>query len=349
MMRLHWKTRAAPAAFRSVASRSVALRSVALLLLAPLVALALLAGCGVDSDSGAGSGGDDERPRVLTTFTVIADLVREVGGDRVEVASITKPGAEIHGYEPTPSDLRNAAGADLILWNGLDLERWFEQFIDTAGAENAILTEGIEPIPIAGTSEYAGKPNPHAWMSPENAAVYLDNIAAALTELDPDGAAEYERNAVDFKREVTVVGERARTALDGLEPHRRLLVTCEGAFSYLARDLGLREAYIWPVNAEQEGTPGQIAATVEAARESEVPAVFCESTVSDEAMQQVASEAGTELAGTLYVDSLSEADGPVPTYLELLRHDIDTIADALAADAGAADAGAADAGDADGR
>jgi manganese transport system substrate-binding protein len=282
----------------------------------------LFAGCSSEeSESG--------KPKVLTTFTVVADMVREVGGDRIEVASITKPGAEIHGYEPTPSDLKRAALSDLVLENGLGLERWFEQFVDLADARHVSLSEGVDTIPIAGESEYAGKPNPHAWMSVSNARIYVENIRKALTELDPAGAATYRANAARYSAEIARVGETVERALSSLPRQRRALVTCEGAFSYMARDFGLTEQYLWPVNAEQEGTPQQIASVVEFVRANGVPAVFCESTVSDKAQKQVARESGARFAGALYVDSLSQAGGPVPTYLDLIRRDADTIVNGL--------------------
>lgn len=293
---------------------------------ATLAALALaLGGCASTGTERAA----DAPPLVLTTFTVIADMAREVGGDRVEVASITKPGAEIHGYEPTPSDLKKAAHADLVLENGLGLERWFEQFVDLADAPSATLTDGVRPVPIAGGSEYAGKPNPHAWMSTDNAQIYVENIRRALTKLDPAGAAEFRRRADAYSARLRAVGDGVRRRLRDVPAERRVLVSCEGAFSYLARDLDLREAYLWPVNAEQEGTPQQIAAAVDVVRRRAVPGVFCESTVNPKSMEQVADEAGSRFAGTLYVDSLSAADGPVPTYLDLLRRDADTIARGL--------------------
>ena len=274
--------------------------------------------------------GSDGRPRVLTTFTVLADMARNVAGGRVEVASITKPGAEIHGYEPTPSDLKNAATSDLVLENGLGLERWFEQFVDRADAKHVTLSEGVRPIPIAGESEYAGKPNPHAWMSVSAALIYVENIRKALTELDPAGAETFAANAKRYSERLRSVRDEVQRDLAEVPAARRALVTCEGAFSYMARDLGLREAYLWPVNAEQEGTPQQIASTVRFVRDNGVPAIFCESTVSGEAQRQVASESGARFGGVLYVDSLSRADGPVPTYEELLRTDAETIVAGLA-------------------
>jgi manganese transport system substrate-binding protein len=268
---------------------------------------------------------DNGKPRVLTTFTVVADMVENVAGDRVEVESITKPGAEIHGYEPTPSDIAKAEDADLIFDNGLGLERWFEQFVAGSEAERVTLSDGVEPIAIEGESEYAGKPNPHAWMSVGDADVYVDNIRDALTELDPAGEATYARNAARYKERLGEVGEYVERELAELPADERMLVSCEGAFSYMARDFGLDEAYLWPVNAEQEGTPQQIAAVVDTVRERGVPAVFCESTVSDKGQRQVASESGARFGGVLYVDSLSAADGPVPTYEALLRRDAETI------------------------
>ena len=295
-------------------------------LLVALLAALTLSGCGGDDET-AGNG----KKTVLTTFTVIADMAREVAGDRVNVASITKPGAEVHGYEPTPDDLKAAADADLVLENGLGLERWFEQFIDRSGADRATLTTGVKTIPISGDSDYAGKANPHAWMSTTNAEIYVENIYEALAKLDPAGEAEYRANADRYKTELRKVGEEVKADLAELPEAQRALVTCEGAFAYLARDLGLTEQYLWPVNAEQQGTPQQIAATVQFVRDRKVPGVFCESTVSAETQQQVAKESGSRFAGTLYVDSLSKADGPVPTYLELLRRDAQTIAAGLGA------------------
>ncbi len=266
----------------------------------------------------------DERPFALTTFTVIADMTRAVAGDHVRVASITKPGAEVHGYEPTPSDLRNAADADLVLDNGLGLERWFEQFLEDADAPHVVLSDGVEPVLITGDS-YAGKANPHAWMSPLNAQIYVDNITAALSDLAPEHAAEFAATAATYEAELAALHEDLVAGVSALPEAQRALVTCEGAFSYLARDAGMKEAYLWPVNADQQGTPQQIAQTVDFVRDNRVPAVFCESTVSDKAQQQVAADTGARFGGTLYVDSLSGPDGPVPTYLDLLRHDISTI------------------------
>jgi manganese transport system substrate-binding protein len=281
--------------------------------------LAAVTGC-----AGSDPQASDDKPTVLTTFTVLADIAENVAGDHLEVRSITKAGAEIHGYEPTPGDIAKASEADLILDNGLNLESWFEQFVDNVDAPHTVVSEGVDPIDIT-EDAYAGKPNPHAWMSPSNVEIYAENMADAFADLDPDHADDYRANAEAYGKQLRQVKKDMEQELSALPKNQRALVTCEGAFSYLAQDVGLTERYIWPVNAEQEATPKQIAAAIDFVKESEVPAVFCESTVSDKAMKRVVAATDAEFGGTLYVDSLSEEGGPVPTYLDLIQHDADTI------------------------
>ena len=303
------------------------------------IALALLAvglgGCAPGEGSGGAADPDansssysSSKPIVLTTFTVLADIASNVAGEHLQVESITKIGAEIHGYEPTPGDLRRASQADLILDNGLGLEAWFEQFVSELDVPHVVVSDGVEPIQI-GEGDYAGRSNPHAWMSPSNVQRYVDAMVVAFSEMDPAHAADFERNGAAYNAELQTVQDELIARLDAVPESQRALVTCEGAFSYLARDAGLTERYLWAVNAEQQATPQQIAGVIEFVRENEVPAVFCESTVSDSAMRQVAEASGATFGGTLYVDSLSAADGPVPSYLELIRYDADLIADGL--------------------
>lgn len=267
--------------------------------------------------------------KAVTTFTVIADMARGVAGDAAVVESITKPNAEIHNYQPTPGDILRAQDADLILWNGLNLELWFERFFtNLKTVPEVVVSEGIEPMSI-GEGAYKGKANPHAWMSPSNALIYVDNIRDAFSEHDPDNAEIYARNAEAYKREIEAVVAPIRERLAAIPEERRWLVTSEGAFSYLARDFGLNELYIWPMNADQQGTPQQVRQVIDAIRQSGAPAVFSESTVSDKPARQVARETGIKYGGVLYVDSLSDTDGPVPTYLDLLRVTTQTIAEGL--------------------
>lgn len=267
---------------------------------------------------------DDGKKVVLATFTVLADIAANVTGDRLRVESITKAGTEIHGYEPTPGDIRRASEAALIVDNGLNLEAWFGQFVDGLDVPHVVASEGVQPIDIA-SDAYAGKPNPHAWMSPVNVEKYVDNLVRAFAGLDPNGAAAFRANGAAYQEKLRAVQQDLTRNLSSLPANERALVTCEGAFSYLARDAGLTERYIWPVNAEQQATPQQVSSTIDFVRGARVPAVFCESTVSDKPMQQVVEATGTRFGGVLYVDSLSGAGGPVPTYLDLLRHDARTI------------------------
>ena len=270
-----------------------------------------------------------ERLKAVTTFTVIADMARNVAGDAADVVSITKPGAEIHNYQPTPGDLIAAQDADLILWNGLNLEQWFEQFLSNLGdLPSVIVTEGIDPMGI-GDGPYQGKPNPHAWMSPSDALIYVDNIRKAFVDADPVNAAIYDANAAAYSAEITATVEPIRAALTAIPEQRRWLATSEGAFSYLARDFGLKELYLWPINADQQGTPQQVRLVIDAVRENAVPAIFSESTISSKPAEQVARETGIRYGGVLYVDSLSEPDGPVPTYLDLLSVTATTIVQGL--------------------
>ncbi|WBP93761.1 metal ABC transporter substrate-binding protein [Mycolicibacterium neoaurum] len=292
---------------------------------AAAIVVLVAAGCEVGTDSRSG-----DRPTVLTTFTVLADIAANVAGEHLTVESITKPGAEIHGYEPTPGDIKKAARADLILDNGLNLEAWFAKFVDGLDVPHVVVSDGVAPVDIADDA-YAGMPNPHAWMSPLNVQTYADNMAEAFAALDPAHAEDYRANAAAYRGQLQEVHDELVTELESLPAGERALVTCEGAFSYLARDAGLTEKYIWAVNAEQQATPQQIASAIDFVSTNNVPAVFCESTVSDAAMQRVVEATGTTFGGVLYVDSLSAVDGPVPTYLDLIRHDADTIANALTA------------------
>ncbi|MGG7564873.1 metal ABC transporter substrate-binding protein [Rhodovulum sp. DZ06] len=271
-----------------------------------------------------------EKLKVVTTFTVLADMAANVAGDAAEVVSITRPGAEVHGYRPTPRDILRAHDADLVLRNGLNLEQWFEKFLRQLGDKpSAVLSEGIDPIPI-GEGDYAGKANPHGWMGLSNALIYIDNIEKALAEADPVNAAIYAANADAYAEALRATIEPLRARIAAIPEAQRILVTCEGAFSYLARDFGMQELYLWPMNADQTGTPQQVRKVIDGIRETGAPAVFCESTVNTAPAEQIARETGARYGGVLYVDSLTEADGPAPTYLDLLRVTAQTVADGLA-------------------
>jgi manganese/iron transport system substrate-binding protein len=278
--------------------------------------------------TGCGERGEPDQTgkiRVITSFTIIADMAREVAGDAAIVESITKPGAEVHGYDPTPKDIVKAQQAGLVLWNGMNLELWFEKFFEKVeGVPSAVLTEGIEPMGIS-EGPYTGKPNPHAWMSPANAKVYVENIRRALVKVDPENAETYNANAARYIAKISALDEPVRAKLATIPEEKRWLVTSEGAFSYLCRDYGLRQLYLWPINADAQGTPQQVSYVIDLVRSNQIPVVFSESTISPKPAKQVAIETGARYGGVLYVDSLTTEDGPAPSYLKLLETNAETI------------------------
>ncbi|MGW1441708.1 metal ABC transporter substrate-binding protein [Serratia rhizosphaerae] len=268
----------------------------------------------------------EKKLRVVTTFTIIQDIAQNVAGDAAVVESITKPGAEIHDYQPTPRDIVKGQHADLILWNGMNLERWFQRFFENIKqVPAAVVTEGITPLPIR-EGPYNGNPNPHAWMSPTNALVYIENIRKALVKYDPANAETYNRNAKAYSEKIAALDAPLRERLARIPAAQRWLVTSEGAFSYLAKDYQLKEIYLWPINADEQGTPQQVRRVIDAVRSHQIPVVFSESTISDKPAKQVAKETGAQYGGVLYVDSLSASNGPVPTYIDLLNVTVQTIA-----------------------
>jgi manganese/iron transport system substrate-binding protein len=209
----------------------------------------------------------------------------------------------------------------------MNLERWFEKFFENVkGVPSAVVTDGIEPMGIA-EGPYTGKPNPHAWMSPTNALIYVENIRKALAKSDPDNAEIYSKNAEAYAAKIKAIDAPLRERLSAIPDQKRWLVTSEGAFSYLARDYGLKELYLWPINADEQGTPQQVRRVIDTVRKEQIPVVFSESTISDKAAKQVAKETGARYGGVLYVDSLSAEGGPVPSYLNLLEVTVQTIAE----------------------
>jgi manganese/iron transport system substrate-binding protein len=263
--------------------------------------------------------------RVVTTFTVIQDIAQNVAGTAAVVESITKPGAEIHDYQPTPLDIVKAQAADLVIWNGMNLERWFEMFFQNVkDVPSIVASDGVQPIGI-GEGPYSGKPNPHAWMSPTSALIYVENIRKGLVKHDPANAETYNKNAAEYAARIKAMDGPLRKRFASIPEPQRWLVSSEGAFSYLARDYGMRELYLWPINADEVGTPKQIRRVIDLVRKNKIPVVFSESTVSDRPAKQVAKETGARYGGVLYVDSLSDAKGAVPSYLKLLEVTVETI------------------------
>ncbi len=263
--------------------------------------------------------------KVLTSFTIIADIAKNIAGEAAQVESMTKVNAEIHNYQVTPSDIRRAQNADLLLYNGLNLERWFEKFFNNLNnIPREVVSNNIAPLGI-GLGPYKGKPNPHAWMSADNANIYIDNIRAALVKHDPINTELYNKNAKIYANKLQKALAPLKQQLSLIPADKRWLVTSEGAFSYLARDYQLKELYLWPINADAQGTPQQIRQVIDKIKQHKITTIFSESTVSAKPAQQVARATNVHYGGVLYVDSLSNKQGPVPNYIELLKVTLTTI------------------------
>ena len=261
---------------------------------------------------------------ILASFTVLADIIENVAKDEFVVKSITKPGVEVHGYQPTPSDLIKASKAFVFIDNGFGFELWAEKFVSNLQIKRVTISNRLEPIFIS-EDFYKGKPNPHAWISPKRGMIYVDVIVDSLSELKPSEAESFKNNGQIYKNKIAKIDKDFSLFINNLEKNNRYLVTCEGAFSYLTNDYGLKEAYLWPVNAESQITPKRMARTISLVKNKNIPSVFCESTVSNESQMVVASETGANFQGDLFVDSLSQDDESVNTYLKMLQKNLNLI------------------------
>jgi manganese transport system substrate-binding protein len=261
---------------------------------------------------------------ILASFTVLADIIENVAKDEFVVKSITKPGVEVHGYQPTPSDLIKASKAFVFIDNGFGFELWAEKFVSNLQIKRVTISNRLEPIFIS-EDFYKGKPNPHAWISPKRGMIYVDVIVDSLSELKPSEAESFKNNGQIYKNKIAKIDKDFSLFINNLEKNNRYLVTCEGAFSYLTNDYGLKEAYLWPVNAESQITPKRMARTISLVKNKNIPSVFCESTVSNESQMVVASETEAKFGGDLFVDSLSQDNKSANTYLKMLQHNLTLI------------------------
>ncbi len=261
---------------------------------------------------------------LLTSFTILEDMVRNIAGNEFKIESITKTGMEVHGYKTTPSDLIRGSKAILFVENGFGLELWSEKFVSNLDVKRISISDYIKPIFI-GEDAYKGKPNPHAWISPKRGKMYVDVIVKALKDLDPDNSLIFDKNARIYKVKINKIDEDFTLFLNTIDKSKKYLVSCEGAFSYLAKDYGFKEAYLWPVNAESQVTPKRMARVINLVKDKKIPSVFCESTVSSKPQLTVARETGAKFGGNFYVDSLSGKNGPASSYLDLLNHNLQLI------------------------
>lgn len=279
---------------------------------------------------------------VVATFSILGDMVRQVGGERVRVTTLVGPEGDAHTFQPAPADAQAIAGADLLVANGLDFEGWIDRLIEASGYDGPVarVAEGVETL-VGADGEHADDPgpehqphahgavDPHAWQSLTAAQRYVDAIAAALAAADPDGAAAYRARADAYKAEIAALEAELRAALARLPEERRALVTNHDAFGYFEHEYGVRFVAPIGVSAEAEPSARDVAAIIRFIRERGLHTVFLENVSDARLLEQIAAETGATIGGTLYSDALSAPDGPAPTYLDMMRHNIDALTTAL--------------------
>lgn len=271
----------------------------------------------------------DDRVPVVATFSILTDLVRNVGGERVEVTTLVGPGGDVHVYTPTPADTRKVAEARLMIVNGLGLEGWLPRLVRASGGKAAVVvaTKGITPLKDA--HGHHGEADPHAWQSVPNAKIYVGNIRDALIGADPAGAEVYRSNAEAYLAKLDTLDQEVRAAVAEIPPARRKVISSHEAFGYFAAAYGV--AFIAPqgVSTESEPSARDVAAIIRQIRKENIPAVFLENISDPRLVERIAAETGARIGGTLYSDSLTGEKGDAPTYIDMVRHNIRTVSSAL--------------------
>jgi zinc/manganese transport system substrate-binding protein len=265
--------------------------------------------------------------RVVATFSIIADFARQVGGDRVEVTTLIGPDGDAHAYEPSAADVRAVSTADLILVNGLGFEGFLDRLVRTSGADAriAVLSDGVTP-----RTARDGAIDPHAFQTIPNARIYAENVADGLCAVDPDGCESYRANEAAYARRLNALEQEVRADLDAIPPERRVVITSHDAFGYFAEAYGITFLAAEGVSTDAEPSAAAIASLIDQVRAQKAAALFLESMTDPRLVRQIASETGVAIGGTLYPDSLSPPGGPAPTYIDLMRHNVSVLRQALA-------------------
>ncbi len=278
--------------------------------------------------------GQTEKIPVVATFTILADLVRQVGGSRVEVSALVGPNGDVHAYDPSPADSRRIAGAKLIVENGLHLEGWISRLAKASAtkAQIVIAGKGVTLRTDKSNKEFAehGGTDPHAWQNVANAKIYVANIRDGLVAADPAGKADYEANAQAYLARLDALDAEVRAAIAKIPAERRRIVTTHDAFGYFGQAYGLTLAAPEGLSTEAQVSAKDVARIIQQVRKDKFPAVFLENVSDPRLMDQIARETGAKIGGTLYSDSLSAPDGPAGTYIDMVRHNISELTKALA-------------------
>lgn len=303
-----------------------------------IMAVFFLAACNNDGDSKENNDAQSgEKLKVVSSFTIITDMVHQIGGDHVEVHNLVPTGTDPHEYEPLPEDIKKATDADVLFINGMNLEGgkegWFYKMVDSVNQDLDHvfeLNEGVEPKYIGKESGVEEEVNPHSFLDPQVGIKMAENLRDALMKIDPDNKSIYEENAEKYLGELKDMDAQYKEKIGEISEVDRILVTSERAFQYMTERYGLEEAYVWEIDTEELGTPEQIKSLVDTLKEKQPPVLFLESNVDPRPLETVSSESGIDIYEEhIYSDEIGQKGDPVDTYIKLLQHNIDIIYDGL--------------------
>lgn len=301
-----------------------------------LLLLALLSGCTSNEEQDASADGGEDALQVVTTYSILYDIVKNIGGDRIEIHSLAPIGSNPHEYEPLPQDLKKTTDADLVFYNGLNLEAgnsWFEKLLDTSGksGESAPvfrLSEGVEPMYLT-TEGKEGEEDPHAWLDIQNGIQYAENARDAFIEIDPAHRDVYEQNAAAYIGQLEELHQEAADQYSKIPKEQRVFVTSEGAFKYFSKAYDFQAEYIWEINQENQGTPAQITRVLDIIEEQSIEGLFLETSIDPRSMDMVSRETGVDIKGKVFTDSIGKPGEEGDTYLKMMQWNIDTILEGL--------------------
>ena len=299
-----------------------------------LLAIVGLAACSSQKSSTDSS---SSKLNVVATNSIIADITKNIAGDKINLHSIVPVGQDPHEYEPLPEDVKKTSKADLIFYNGINLETggnaWFTKLVENAkkkeNKDYYAVSDGVDVIYLEGQSE-KGKEDPHAWLNLENGIIYAQNIAKRLIEKDPDNKATYEKNLKAYVEKLTALDKEAKEKFNNIPEEKKMIVTSEGCFKYFSKAYNVPSAYIWEINTEEEGTPDQIKSLVEKLRKTKVPSLFVESSVDDRPMKTVSKDTNIPIHAKIFTDSIADEGEEGDSYYSMMKYNLDKISEGLA-------------------
>lgn len=265
---------------------------------------------------------------VVASFSILADMVKVIGTDRVRVHALVGPEADAHVYTPTPADARHLRSARLVVINGMQFEGWIERLIASSGFRGALTTASDGVVPLY-TDDDERSVDPHAWQSLANARIYASNIERGLIKADPAGAEHYRKNAARYREQLSVAERESRARFGAIPAGARRIITTHDAFAYLGRDFGIEFIHLLGLSTDSEASAGELAALIQRIRRERMRALFLENITDPRLLQQAARDAGVRVGGTLYSDALSAKDGPAATYLDMYLHNVEQLVSAL--------------------